>query len=743
MKKIVYSEVASVTDERPARRVISWEALAKRLAKVTPRGRYPLQEYLSLSRPEKRLAKNGSGWVPGRFKQHGRRVDADLERLYCFVGDVDNNKTGVPITLESIKESLNGHAYVIHTTYSHSPDKSKFRFVVPYNKPIKRSKHVAIFDYFNDKLGGGLDPKGKTPSQLYFWPSCPRDATKLFRYIRGYGRPLNAIKVAKQLRPKIKLIESKNTTINLPLELPVVKVNSLKISKRLKNLIRTGEDPSRQYTSRSEAIFAVAIGLRSASVSDIKIASILLNPKYKISSKILEQKTPRKYVINTLKKIHTLEYVGAPETIDSAITELNQRHAVIGVGGRCLIMTESEDPVLHRREVTLSYPADLRLLYGNKRLIVDEKTVNIADLWMQHEQRRQYSRLVFSPERDIPSCYNLWRGFAVEPRPGKCDLYLKHIKDNIAQGDPIVYRYILAFMADAVQHPARLPGVAFVMRGDEGVGKGVFASEFGRLFGQHFVQVSQTRHLVGNFNAHLKDALIVFADEAFWAGDKASQGVLNAVITEELRILEHKGKDPITVANMCRLIIASNHDWIVPAGPMARRFFVVDVGSEHRQDRKYFSAIRKQMDNGGREALLHYLMNIDLSDTDINNFPRTEALLDQQVRSFSPDTRFWYERLRKGELLDHSGRWGKQGRVSCQALHDQYLRSLTKDGVYRRSSETEFGMLIRKVCPGVCHKRMRLDGEERRTWAYQFPDLTECRESFESLMNTRIKWPTV
>jgi hypothetical protein len=742
VKKIVYSTVASVTDEQPKKQPSTWENLAKRLSQVAPRGKYRLEDYLALPRDKKRSAKGGPGWIPGEFKPGGKRQDSDLRKLYCFVGDVDNNSTGVPVTMRSIKEVLNGYSYVIHTTYSHSREKAKFRFVVPFNQPITRSQYDRVFSYFNDKLSGGLDPKGKTPSQLYFWPSCPQDAKDFFKYSRGYGKPFNAERAASDSKVEVRHPLSSELTINLPDELPVVKLKRLKLTKRIRELIETGEDSSHQYVSRSEALFAVAIALASHHATDAQIASILLNPKYAISKKTLEQKNPRKYVINTLKKIKGMQFVGTPETVSTVIADLNSQHAVINVGGRCLILTESEDPILHRREYALSYPNDVRLLYANKKLIVDEKPINIGDLWMQHEQRRQYSRLVFSPERDIPGCYNLWRGFAVEPKKGNCGLYLDHIKDNIAQGDEEIYKYIIAFMADAVQRPSRLPGVAFVMRGDEGVGKGILASEFGKLFGQHYIQVSNARHLVGNFNAHLKDTLVVYADEAFWAGDKSSQGVLNAVITEELRILEHKGKDPITVANMCRLIIASNHDWIVPAGLMARRFFVVDVGNLHRQDRNYFGMVRRQMESGGREALLYFLLNYDLSDIDINNFPRTEALLDQQIRTFNADQRFWYDRLCKGEMIDFTGRWGRNGRVTCQALHEQYVRSLTKDGYTRRSSETEFGLFLRKICPKVRHRRRRFE-EGQRMWIYEFPSLDDCREAFEDRMNTPIKWPKI
>ena len=70
------------------------------------------------------------------------------------------------------------------------------------------------------------------------------------------------------------------------------------------------------------------------------------------------------------------------------------------------------------------------------------------------------------------------------------------------------------------------------LRGRQGTGKGIFCTQFGRLFGQHFVHVERSSHLTGHFNSHLKDKLIVYADEAFWAGDKKAEGVLKAMITE-------------------------------------------------------------------------------------------------------------------------------------------------------------------------------------------------------------------
>ena len=114
-------------------------------------------------------------------------------------------------------------------------------------------------------------------------------------------------------------------------------------------------------------------------------------------------------------------------------------------------------------------------------------------------------------------------------------------------------------MAHTVQDPGgERPGVAIVMRGGQGVGKGVFATYFGKIFGGHFIHIQNQRHLTGNFNVHLKDKLLVYADEAFWGGDKSMAGVLKGLITEKQIFIEPKGLNAFPVDNHMRFIIASN-----------------------------------------------------------------------------------------------------------------------------------------------------------------------------------------
>ena len=78
-----------------------------------------------------------------------------------------------------------------------------------------------------------------------------------------------------------------------------------------------------------------------------------------------------------------------------------------------------------------------------------------------------------------------------------------------------------------------------------------------RIFRDHSLHITHRKHLVGNFNAHLVDALFLFLDEAFWAGDKQGEGTLKALITERTLMIEPKGVDSFQMPNRLKILMAS------------------------------------------------------------------------------------------------------------------------------------------------------------------------------------------
>ena len=83
----------------------------------------------------------------------------------------------------------------------------------------------------------------------------------------------------------------------------------------------------------------------------------------------------------------------------------------------------------------------------------EDKSIPLAKHWLHHPQRQQYDGVVFRPEKQVDGYFNLWTGFAVEPREGCCEKFLAHIRDNVCCGCDQHYDWVIAFFADIVQHP--------------------------------------------------------------------------------------------------------------------------------------------------------------------------------------------------------------------------------------------------------------------------------------------------
>jgi hypothetical protein len=432
---------------------------------------------------------------------------------------------------------------------------------------------------------------------------------------------------------------------------------------------------------------------------------------------------------------------------EEAVDWMNEQHAVLNDHGKTIIITPRVEIIsddFKRRVIDRSQLSDLQLRYRPRTVQVTTPsgkitTKRLADYWIEHPRRKTYDDIVMDPGVTHPAnVFNLWQGFAVMPRRGSWSRFREHLYSVGAAGNDDVFRYLMGWLARAVQKPGRPAEVAYVMRGAQGTGKGLIARTIGHLFGQHFVHVSRTRHLTGNFNAHLQDAVFVFADEAVWGGDRQSEGALKALITEPTLPIERKGVDTITVKNTIHLILASNNDWCVPSGMDDRRFCVVDVPSTFIDDHTYFARIVDELQHGGYEALLFDLLAYDLSSFDHRKPPQTDAGLQQKLLSMTAVQKWWTDKLVSGEILPGVD-WCAE--VERTRLHDNYVAELQKSGVLRRGTATELGRALKALVPRL-HTIRRRSGYDNRARCWVLPNLATCRAHFEKLMKQPFTWET-
>ena len=322
--------------------------------------------------------------------------------------------------------------------------------------------------------------------------------------------------------------------------------------------------------------------------------------------------------------------------------------------------------------------------------------------------------------------FNLWRGWQIDEKKQKsCKFFLEHIKENISSNNIEIYEYILNWMADAIQNPAEKPGVGIVLMGDQGTGKGVFTNLFGKLFGQHFMAITQPKQLTGNFNWHLKDKLLLFADELNFKDANYRHGIMKALITEKKFTVEKKFGDAFQANNYIRIIIASNAEHVLKIAKNERRFFIVRVLPKRIKDRVYFRKIVDEMENGGIEALYYFLKKRDISKVDVGCFPSTDELYEQKILSLEPIEEFMYSVIENGSF-DGTGKWQKE--ILTDELQELFKVFSLKNSITikGKSSETKLGQYLKRL--EFKKERKRINGKRRSV--YKIPTLEKCKKLF-------------
>lgn len=480
----------------------------------------------------------------------------------------------------------------------------------------------------------------------------------------------------------------------LPATLPVITdLDQLgpNVSDRIRALIVVGHDPTdpKKYKSRSEPVWAVVCELVRAGVSDDLIAAVLLDKSFGISAHILDQRRPAEYAARQIGQARE-------EAVHPELAQMNNDHAVLLHGKVRILSWEKSE--FGREQADLQTVADFRVRYQNRNIKIvvynkrtkqdEEKSLKLAEVWLGSRYRREYKGLRFMPgsEREVDGYLNLWRGWGVQPTPGDWSKTRAHIRDVICGGNQEHYEYLKKWMARAVQYPAQPAGVAFVMRGKRGTGKGLFATALTRIFGQHGLQINSTRMLTGQFNKPLRDCALLFADEAAVHAD--ARGVINGLITESTILIEGKGENQVPSPNYLKIVMASNDRWIVPAGDGERRYFVVDVDPSRVGQKEYFSALVKEMDGGGLGAMLHDLLHESLGDwRPGDDIPKTEALNDQQIGSLDPAGQIRYALLEAGMLPPVGSRpfspFHRRKIANSLPANEAYADDLSREGCRR------------------------------------------------------------
>ena len=187
MNEFVISVGQSRTSREWKNKSTTWERLVQRLSKCKHTGE-TAAEYRAMTKTAQGKVKDVGGFVGGTIKDGGaRKADTILARSLVTL-DIDYGEKSTP---GLVGDMLSGTAWCLYSTHSHTPEKPRYRLVLPLSREVTPDEYIPISRRIADDIGIDLfDSSTYEPSRLMYWPSAPADVDYVFA--TGEGDPVDA-----------------------------------------------------------------------------------------------------------------------------------------------------------------------------------------------------------------------------------------------------------------------------------------------------------------------------------------------------------------------------------------------------------------------------------------------------------------------------------------------------------------------------------------------------------------------
>ena len=330
----------------------------------------------------------------------------------------------------------------------------------------------------------------------------------------------------------------------------------------------------------------------------------------------------------------------------TTLSDLNKRYALLHAPGSASVYISRPD-FLPIQDIDLKR----RLAHEVVRVTSPDGKTSFAqafNYWTGHALRHLYRRVVFAPAEQPPDAYNLYRGLGVSPREGCCTLILAHIRDVICSGDANVADAMLKLLAWQIQNIGKPSRIIVVLKSeDHQAGKGVFLGEVVmKIYGPSSFAPATVDQVLGKFNDAIRGRSFIFLDEVLFAGDRKSADALKRLSTTDRYGIETKNLPVVQCPVAVNLWLASNHTNAAYIEEHDARYWALNVSVHRVGDNAYFAELMHEIENGGREAFAHYLLNMDVSSfVPSRDVPKDNAVKREMIQlSVNPyDARKWIE----------------------------------------------------------------------------------------------------
>ena len=331
------------------------------------------------------------------------------------------------------------------------------------------------------------------------------------------------------------------------------------------------------------------------------------------------------------------------------IEYMNEKHAFfLPMGGEYFTFRENDEILRQKKQAFVDY----LIKYNFKIIDKDgkEKEIEPVKIWLKNQDRRDIERVVFKPNCETKNEeHNLWTGFKYK-NTGPCDLSkVQHILDHLlniwADCNKEVYDWLIGWFARMFQCPENKNAICLALYSfANGVGKNIILDLIRDIMSdKYFLSTSKDEQILGRFNSDVEGKILVNMNETSILYDKKLSGPFKEFITEKTISIERKGLTAYTIDNYANCIMTTNESHIVSITGQDRRFNIIQCS-----DKKHNSEYYKKIADTDLQELANFFYNVDISNYDPRDFPRTE-LFNEQIELSFDNIQAFVHKLIEGE----------------------------------------------------------------------------------------------
>lgn len=300
------------------------------------------------------------------------------------------------------------------------------------------------------------------------------------------------------------------------------------------------------------------------------------------------------------------------------------------------VLIYGDDTAWDRQNRMIIKIAHLRLAY----------TSDAVKFWLNNPDRRMVNKdcVVFDPtgKADPDETVNLYHGFGMSPKPGKCERILE-LLHHLCGGDAEVMAWVLRWIAYPLQNKGAKMRTSIIIHGDEGSGKNLFWENVVRRIYGEYGGVIGNAQIESQFNEWASKKLFFVADEVVTRNElRQLKGKLKHMVTGETIMINPKGFTERAEANHMNFVFLSNELQPLALDKTDRRYLV--LWTPPNREPEFYKSVADEINSGGVEAFYDYCMKVPVGDFNEHTKPLvTEAKTKLIGLGLSPPEKFYRE----------------------------------------------------------------------------------------------------